>query len=189
MTLSWDIQDWRELGQDRQEAQLRDTEAERVSGFDPARAPLMRFALVKRQSTSGGSSGFVITFCSMAGAGRSSSVMPLTPTPRSAGLKYWRRRHGAPIGTTSRGWQDADQNAARRFWTARLAGFHEPTPIVAALPAIEVSGGEPLFALRTRLILASRNSPAERHVAPASADVEHRDAWRVGSAPRRLHQT
>ncbi|WP_241002936.1 condensation domain-containing protein, partial [Streptomyces sp. CB01881] len=126
----WTREDWRDVPaeerQDRLDAFLRE---DRARGFDPARPPLVRFALLRLDDAA---HQFVWTHHHLLLDGWS---VPLVLQEVAA--CYAAARDGRPAALPVPrpyqeyvGWLERqDEAAAEDFWRTGLRGFHEPTPL------------------------------------------------------------
>jgi amino acid adenylation domain-containing protein/non-ribosomal peptide synthase protein (TIGR01720 family) len=153
VALTWDIQDWRALPSEQVEPQLEAyLGRERRTGFDTARAPLMRFALL-RISNDEWRFVWVCHHLLLDGWSR-----PLVW--REAADAYTSLRAGeVPILPQRRPYADyiawlesRDQEVAMRFWRSTLSDFDEPTPFLAALPVAPASQEDESFNGVTRVL-------------------------------------
>ncbi|HSF43959.1 MAG TPA: amino acid adenylation domain-containing protein [Thermoanaerobaculia bacterium] len=140
--ISWRDEDWRELSGDDLEARLNELrEAERFLPFDLAKAPLMRFVLVRVAEDE---HEFVWTFHHILLDGWSTPLLlnevlaiytalsagrdpELPPAPRFRDYIAWLKRQ--------------DLATAEAFWRRTLAGFTEPTPLGIGRPGGQSGGG------------------------------------------------
>ena len=133
--LSWDVQDWRTLPSEQVDAQLEAyLTRERTAGFEPDRAPLMRFALV-RVSDEAWRFIWSCHHLLLDGWSRPLVLEEVAETYDALG------RGSPPALESTRPYRDyiqwlmdQDLAAAEQFWRQMLTGFSAPTPIMAALP-------------------------------------------------------
>lgn len=122
--------DWSSLDAAAQEARLNALLAqERAAGFDLARPPAMRLALIRR----GDARWDVLwTFHHILCDGRSFPLVLGQVFDAYAAIRQgdaWQPAERPHMAEHVRHVTGADLDAARAFWTARLAGFSSPTPL------------------------------------------------------------
>ena len=134
VTPAWEVLDWRGLpAQERDEQLQAYLTRERVRGFDPTEPPLMRFALV-RMSDDEWRFIWVCHHLLLDGWSRPLVLSDVAEAHEALGAGR------APALPSRRPYRDyiewlagRDRDASARFWTAQLAGFAEPTSLLAAL--------------------------------------------------------
>ena len=143
VTPAWEILDWRDLPAHQRDEQLEAYLArERLRGFDPAQPPLMRFALIRMSDEEW---QFIWICHHLVLDGWSRPLVLADVADAHEALAAGR----APALPSRRPYRDyiawlaaRDRDAAARFWTAQLAGFTEPTLLLAALaPAAAAAPG------------------------------------------------
>ena len=153
VTLTWDIQDWRGFDEQQRDAQFQAyVEHDRKAGFDTTRAPLMRFALI-RVSDERWWFVWVCHHLILDGWSRPLVLRDVADT-------YEQLVRGEVIAAPARRpYRDLvdwlarqDHASAQQFWTDRLSGIGEPTPILAALPLLATAPVDEKFGSRTRVL-------------------------------------
>ncbi|MFT3764371.1 MAG: amino acid adenylation domain-containing protein [Minicystis sp.] len=140
---------------DRGAAAARFADKERKKGFDPTRAPLMRFGLLRLDD---GAWRFVWTMHHLLLDGWSTQIVVKEVFGLYAALSKGQTpkvERARPFGEYI-GWiQKQDPAKAEAFWRNKLAGFSAPTPFGVDRPAV----GEPRFGER-RLMLPEATATA-----------------------------
>ncbi|MBN9134273.1 MAG: hypothetical protein J0H48_13095, partial [Nitrosospira multiformis] len=132
----WRTREDREHGEDRERDLEALARAEYASGFDLARPPLMRFALVR---LTGGRYHLIWTIHHLLLDGWSTSQLAGEVLRRYAGglspAQEASFRHRGEYRRFIEWLQHRDMEASEAYWRERLKGIGEPTRLAATLPA------------------------------------------------------
>ncbi len=132
----WEDEDWRPLPAEEQERRLDAyLRADRERGFDLARPPLLRFALIR---TAADAHWFVFSSHHLLLDGWSKAVVMQEVFAEYEALRRgeaWQARRPRPYRDYVLWLQGQELGAAERFWREHLRGFAAPPPL--ALPPAE----------------------------------------------------